>query len=764
MQTGLVFMASHRAFAMLEKSSSLHLPHSMHQWVPIVSAILIFILVSSFGIYRFFESVTQLQHEMAQQLKSQNTHYTQAIQQVVQHNIFELEFLVSVLNQRPDFSQSEFIELSKKFLEHSPEIKAVEFLPKVLDKDRLTHEAEMQAQGYPNYQITEKTDKNVMVKRSAQAVYYPVMWVEPFLPNQKAHGFDVNSRPFNKVMIKQLTEGAPFVFSPPFKLVQDETDQKSVILYIAVKDKAADTLRGVAVLILRVADILEASQRIARFSKPMGYDLKDTTLYSVEVGDESRLQKAIWLDNQMFKTEETLSKLGSMFPSYPISYRAVLRFGETQWEMNFKINLQNDLKYQAEVTAFRQHIFLYLLFATLLGLLVYFSVRDFNRFLKVKEQLEFERERVQALFYKSSELYFLLSTTGRLVEVNQSACEVLGYRQDHLMDLSLQDYWINVASFLKNLEGLLVGETWEGETDLKNRDGSLVSVQCSVLKVEREGHPYFSCLAKDLTAYKNQVKALETVVEQSEKAGRLKSEFLANMSHELRTPLHGILSFATLGETRADSEKIKSYFSAIRVSGERLLKLLTEILELAKLESTQMKFEFKSVEFNALVAACLREQASEMARKNIRLKSYSSTTEMQVVCDDLRIHQVIANLLSNAIKFTPEYGLIEVKWSVKIDAPSVLVFCVYNEGEGIEESELESIFDKFVQADKHTQLQVGTGLGLSICREIIKRHEGNIWAESKGGEYARFSFTLPLQGHFNKPFAQGAHHEDTKAP
>ncbi|BBP43682.1 CHASE domain-containing protein [Thiosulfativibrio zosterae] len=749
---------------MLDKSLPASIPHSLHRWTPITSALLLFILITSFGLYRYFDSVTQLQHEMAQQLKSQNTQYTQAIQQVVQHNIYQLGLLASVLTQRTDFSQSEFVELSQKFLEHSPEIKAVEFLPKVLDKDRLTHEAEVQALGYPTYQISERNDKNAMVKRSVQAVYYPVMWVEPFLPNQKAHGFDVNSRPFNKVMIKQLSEGIPFLFSPPFQLVQEESNEKSVLLYMPVKEKATDALRGVVLFILRVPDILEASQLIARFSKPMGYDLKDITLYSVEVGDDSRLQKAIWLDNQMFKTEATVSKLGTIYPSYPISYRAVLGFGETQWEMNFKIDLQNNLKYQSQVTAFRQNIFLYLLFATLLGFFVYFSVRDFNRFLKLREQLEFEQDRVQALFYKSSDLYFLFSATGRLVEVNQSSCEVLGYRHDHLIDLKLEDYWVNPQSFLKNLEGLLVGETWEGETDLQNRDGSVVSVQCSVLKVEREGKSYYSCLAKDLTGYKNQVKALETAVEQSEKVGRLKSEFLANMSHELRTPLHGVLSFATLGETRADSEKIKSYFSAIRVSGERLLKLLTEILELAKLESTQMKFEFKSVEFNALVAACLREQNSEMARKNIRLEMRSSSTEMQVVCDDLRIHQVIANLLSNAIKFTPAYGLIEVKWSIKIDTPSVLVFYVYNEGEGIEEAELESIFDKFVQADKHAKLQMGTGLGLSICREIIKRHNGNIWAESKVGEYARFSFTLPLEGSPHLLLAEGAHLEHSKTP
>jgi signal transduction histidine kinase len=251
-------------------------------------------------------------------------------------------------------------------------------------------------------------------------------------------------------------------------------------------------------------------------------------------------------------------------------------------------------------------------------------------------------------------------------------------------------------------------------------------------------------LARGVAAFKKSLVAQETAKELAEKANLAKSMFLANMSHELRTPIHGILSFAKFGlknVAKAEREKLNRYFATIHDSGSILLRLVNDVLDLAKLEAGKMTMDMREIDITPLIAKVLDEFDSMTMEKNITIKPAASDGETQIHGDSVRMMQVVRNLLSNAVKFSPAGGSVEI--STRRQAGS-LVVSVSDEGPGIPDAEIEVIFDKFVQSSKTSTGAGGTGLGLAICREILVAHGGRIWAENKVNGGAVFSFEVPL--------------------
>jgi len=258
--------------------------------------------------------------------------------------------------------------------------------------------------------------------------------------------------------------------------------------------------------------------------------------------------------------------------------------------------------------------------------------------------------------------------------------------------------------------------------------------------------------------FKNKPAVLEGFVDISEKvkfeqelvrakvsadvANKLKSEFLSNMSHELRTPLHAILSFSRFGVKKIEGpkEKLLNYFDKIQISGETLLHLLNDLLDLSKLESGKMEVEFEQSTLENCIFPVIDEMSVLIKEKEINLVTDLKRDLPEIKLDVERIKQVIRNLLSNAIKFSPENGKVILSTFLK---NQYVYFCIEDNGPGIPAEELEQVFDKFIQSSKTKTGAGGTGLGLSICREIINLHEGQIWA-AKSSLGGRFLFKLPL--------------------
>ena len=251
---------------------------------------------------------------------------------------------------------------------------------------------------------------------------------------------------------------------------------------------------------------------------------------------------------------------------------------------------------------------------------------------------------------------------------------------------------------------------------------------------------------EDINYQKEYEQQLLIAKEAAESATQSKSAFLANMSHELRTPLHGILSFASFGMKKtgtAKPEKLQRYFEKIHNSGETLLMLLNDLLDLAKLESGKMEFQFQPSDFNKLIKTVVEEFSPLANEKKLTLEYHSPSFDAKSLLDSLRILQVIRNLVSNAIKFSPP----DKKISLSLENPNnSLLFKISDEGIGIPGEEIKLIFDKFVQSSKTASGAGGTGLGLAISREIINAHDGLIWAENNSGDSGvSFLFQIPIR-------------------
>ncbi len=228
-----------------------------------------------------------------------------------------------------------------------------------------------------------------------------------------------------------------------------------------------------------------------------------------------------------------------------------------------------------------------------------------------------------------------------------------------------------------------------------------------------------------------------------ETASRHKSEFLANMSHELRTPLNAIIGFSQLLRERLFgpiNEKQEEYLDDILSSGNHLLSLINDVLDLSKVEAGQVELEIAAFSLREALdrgVVMVRERAS---KGGVQL-SFEPAPDVDIVRgDERRVRQIVFNLLSNAVKFTPAGGSVGVE-ATRVDGE--VQVSVTDTGPGIAPEDQERIFEEFQQTDVGVKQREGTGLGLALSRRLVELHGGRIWVESEPGHGSRFVFTLP---------------------
>jgi two-component system, NtrC family, sensor kinase len=237
---------------------------------------------------------------------------------------------------------------------------------------------------------------------------------------------------------------------------------------------------------------------------------------------------------------------------------------------------------------------------------------------------------------------------------------------------------------------------------------------------------------------------IEDKSRQLEAASQHKSEFLSNMSHELRTPLNAIIGFSEVLSERMFgelNEKQEEYLKDIHASGQHLLSLINDILDLSKIEAGRMELELTNFDLPAAIYNALALVRERAGRRGIDLQQAADEGLGQIRADERKIKQVLLNLLSNAIKFTPEGGRIEVR-AVPVD--DSIEVSVTDTGVGIAPEDQEAIFEEFRQVGTAAKKVEGTGLGLTLSRKFIELHGGRIWVESQVGVGSTFRFTLPV--------------------
>ncbi len=234
----------------------------------------------------------------------------------------------------------------------------------------------------------------------------------------------------------------------------------------------------------------------------------------------------------------------------------------------------------------------------------------------------------------------------------------------------------------------------------------------------------------------------------AENAMKAKQQFLSNMSHEIRTPMNAIIGFTKVVLRTELSARQREYIDAIKTSGDALIVLINDILDLAKVDSGKMSFEQVPFRMASSISAMLQLFDTKIQEKNLELKiDYDKKIPEILIGDPVRLHQIILNLVSNAVKFTNKGDINVSVRLMKDEQTSVMIeFSVEDTGIGIPQSKLNTIFENFQQASVGTsRLYGGTGLGLAIVKQLVEPQGGQIHVESKLGLGSKFMFTLSFQ-------------------
>ena len=367
----------------------------------------------------------------------------------------------------------------------------------------------------------------------------------------------------------------------------------------------------------------------------------------------------------------------------------------------------------------------------------------------VYKELAESRELFKTVFNHSAVSIIVADEKERIIAWNPFTEKILDMKREDLFNRPVYDLYPEEEK--KRLGELSIrkkGVVSDIETRMIKKDGSVLDVNLSLSVIKnREGKAIGSIgIMHDMSIQKNTQKMLIQAKKVAESASEAKTMFLANMSHEVRTPMNTILGMVDLTlDTELTSEQ-RDNLLTVKNAADILLSLLNDILDLSRVEAGKIQLEHIEINIERIVSSVCKTMDILARNKGLTLQwIIDEDVPDMVKGDPVRIRQVLVNLINNAIKFTQK-GKIQVEVKVKSRAKEKceLLFCVSDQGIGIDKDKLERIFDVFTQEDVSTTRQFGgTGLGLAICRKLLELMGGRIWVESKKGKGSKFYFMIP---------------------
>lgn len=369
-----------------------------------------------------------------------------------------------------------------------------------------------------------------------------------------------------------------------------------------------------------------------------------------------------------------------------------------------------------------------------------------NQKLKAEEELRRSEEKYRAIFENIQDVYFQIDKTGKLIEISPSISRMNGHSTNELINCRATILFADPAVYDKLADQIeSSGEVWDFEARFKTKKGPLKFVSINAHQIiGNDGEPIgIEGSIRDIDERKKSEYELIKAKEQAEESDRLKSAFLANISHEIRTPMNGILGFANLlKEPFLDQKMQQRYIRIIEDSGERMLNLINQIIDISKIESGQMKVDLTKVNINVELDKLFNFFLPMAQKKGLQLlcKKPLPNVHPVILSDQDKIQAILTNLVNNAIKYT-QTGKVEFGYEIH---GGTLEFFVNDTGIGIDSNKLMSVFDRFVQADTSvSKAYEGAGLGLSISKAYIEMLGGKIQVSSTLGVGSHFVFTLP---------------------
>jgi PAS domain S-box-containing protein len=392
------------------------------------------------------------------------------------------------------------------------------------------------------------------------------------------------------------------------------------------------------------------------------------------------------------------------------------------------------------------------------------ELEDYSYSLKLASQYSL------SLIEASRDPLFTISPKGIITDTNQASVRVTDVSREVLIGSNFIDYFTNPTKaeeayqdiFYKGfiidfpltiMDGEFTDVLFNGSVykdEIGNVIGAVVVGRdiSEQKRIEKEivEAKIFAELATSI-AEEAKITA-EIATKNAEDAVRSKQQFLSNMSHEIRTPMNAIIGFTKVVLKTDLTAKQKEYLTAIKMSGDALIVLINDILDLAKVDAGKMTFEKTAFKLNLSIKAMLHLFETKIQEKNLKLIiNYDPAIPEVLVGDPVRLHQIILNLVSNAVKFTNSGTIkVNVNLMTNTDEFVTIKFAITDTGIGIKEKEIEKIFENFQQATSGTsRLFGGTGLGLAIVKQLVEAQNGTIEVKSIVGKGSSFSFTLKFK-------------------
>ncbi|SCA57219.1 putative Histidine kinase [Candidatus Terasakiella magnetica] len=367
-----------------------------------------------------------------------------------------------------------------------------------------------------------------------------------------------------------------------------------------------------------------------------------------------------------------------------------------------------------------------------------------------------ERATLNTILENAPDAMLVVDTTGSVTKANQEALNFFGYSLEELIGKKVEDLMperyrhAHIGQRDKVYRSHQDGAYDRPPMEMKGltKEGQEVNVAIKLNMAEIEGVKSSLLSLRDITPEVQLRQHLEEAKLKAEIANEAKSRFLATMSHEIRTPMNGVIGMTDLLlESKLDEEQLH-YAQTIRSSGEMLISLINDILDLSKLESDKVVLENLTFDLHELVESSYEIMAAAARYANVTLSiEYDEKAHLSVCGDPTRIRQILLNLIGNAIKFAKDETVsIRVSTLEEQDTSTLIRFEVVDTGIGISPDALPSLFETFTQADGSMSRRYGgAGLGLSICKGLVEKMGGVIQAESQLGKGSRFWFDIPLQ-------------------
>jgi PAS domain S-box-containing protein len=374
-------------------------------------------------------------------------------------------------------------------------------------------------------------------------------------------------------------------------------------------------------------------------------------------------------------------------------------------------------------------------------------IRDITAQNKIVEELKHNEEKYRALFEKSNDAVLIHDLTGRILDVNDKACYMLGYSKEKLIQINIINLMHpnDIENTVAAIGKIKVNKSWRNETRMFRADGSIIHLDVSGSLIEAQQN-IIQAVARDIT---DRIKAENDMMQakiMAETASRAKSDFLTTMSHELRTPLNSIIGFSEImldGVTGDLQDKQEHYLERISESGHHLLGLINDILDISKIEAGKMELYLETVDIGTAVNEIVKITESLASRKNITVDVKMPDVTPLINVDRSKLKQIMYNLLGNAIKFTDNGGHVHIDVS---NNDEYVIMSITDTGIGISPEDQKKLFKPFSQIDASISRRYeGTGLGLALVKELIEVHGGRIWVESDAGKGSTFSFELPIK-------------------